>query len=160
MKKLCLLGLGLTFTLASFASLAKNSDVAIVQGSLKSEEILKTNESWDGSPLPILPAVSPEVTVVRLTIPPGAILPIHLHAVLNVGYMLAGELTVTRTKDPGGDFSDPDNVEQIIVRAGDAVVENFNTWHYGENMGTEDAQLILMYVAAPGTPQALIAPQP
>lgn len=153
-----LLGLGLTFALVSFASLAKNSGVAIAQDSLESHEILRTNESWDGSTLPVLPGISPEVTVVTLTISPGAILPVHLHTALNVAYVLAGELTVTRTKDPSGDFSDPDNVEQITVHVGDGAVETLNTWHYGENTGKENAQLLLIYVGDPSTPETLIAP--
>lgn len=90
MKQLPLFGLGLTFAILSFASLANDNDVTTEQNSLKSHEILRTHESWDGSTLPTLPAVSPEVTVVTLTIPPGTILPVHLHPVLNVAYLING----------------------------------------------------------------------
>jgi hypothetical protein len=45
------------------------------------EVLAKTASSWDGSPLPAYPDKSPEITILRITIPGGTTLPIHLHPV-------------------------------------------------------------------------------
>ncbi len=48
------------------------------------------------SPLPAYP----EVTILRIHIPPGATLPLHEHPVINAGVLLKGELTVTTQDRP------------------------------------------------------------
>ncbi len=90
------------------------------------ETLVKTNQTWDGTVLPAYPTSSPEISVLRFNIAPGAQLPPHHHPVINVAYIIKGELTVTT-----------DQGLQKQLRAGDAVVELVNQIHFGKNEGTE-----------------------
>src|SRR5487761_1922670 len=81
--------------------------------------LAKTGSSWNGSALPDYPKGRPEITVLSITIPPGAKLPLHEHPVINAGVLLSGELTV-RTEQGA----------TLHLKAGDPIVEVVNTWHY------------------------------
>ena len=83
----------------------------------------------------------PEVSVLRITIDPGVKLGSHLHALLNVGYVTRGELTVTSKEG-----------QQLVLHAGDALVELVNKYHYGENTGKEPVEIIVFYLGEKGTP--------
>lgn len=108
--------------------------------SASSSEILKKTEtSWNNMPLLQMNLTNPEVTVVRIQIPKGEKLPVHKHPILNVGYLTKGELTVHT-----------ENGEVLVLKAGDPIVEVINTWHYGESTGTEDAEIVVVYVGNKG----------
>ena len=72
-----------------------------------------------------------EFPVARITVPVGEKLPIHKHPMINVAYMLEGELTIhTETG------------ERKTFRAGEPI----DTWHFGENTGKEPVELVVTYV--------------
>lgn len=104
-----------------------------------SEILKKTEASWNNMPLLQMNLTNPEVTVVRIQIPKGEKLPVHKHPILNVGYLTKGELTVHT-----------ENGEVLVLKAGDPIVEVINTWHYGESTGTEDAEIVVVYVGNKG----------
>ncbi|TLN05344.1 cupin domain-containing protein, partial [bacterium] len=81
--------------------------------------LARTVSSWDGAALPAYPAGRPEITVLRISIPPGVKLPRHEHPVINAGVLLSGELTVVT-----------DDARTLRLKAGDPIVEVVNTWHY------------------------------
>jgi quercetin dioxygenase-like cupin family protein len=101
----------------------------------------KTSASWDGRDLPDYGSGKPEITILRIKIPPGAQLPLHKHSVINAGILLSGELTVV-TED--------NNI--IHVKAGESIVEVVNTWHYGKNEGNTPADIIVFYASTIGRP--------
>ena len=103
------------------------------------EVLHRGSESWNGVPLPAYPEGPPEITIVKLVVQPGASLPLHLHPVINGGYMLSGELTV-RTEDGA----------ETVFRAGEPVLEVVNTWHAGRNTGDTVVEAIVFYVGTPG----------
>lgn len=103
--------------------------------------LAKTSASWDQSRLPAYPAGTPEVTILRIKIPPGVQLPRHRHPVINAGVLLAGELTV---------YADGDKI--LHLQAGDSIVELVNKWHFGKNEGTETAEIIVFYAGTLDTP--------
>jgi quercetin dioxygenase-like cupin family protein len=103
--------------------------------------LAKTSSSWDGKALPDYPEGKPEVTILRITIPPKARLPVHKHPVINAGVMLKGELTVVT-----------ENKKTLHLKAGDSIVEVVNTWHYGINEGDEPAEIIVFYAGVHGAP--------
>jgi len=107
----------------------------------QAEVLSKTSTSWNGKALPDYPEGTPEVTILRVTIPPGAELPLHEHPVINAGVMLKGQLTVV-TEDG----------KALHLKAGDAIVEVVNTWHYGRNEGDEPAEIIVFYAGVQGSP--------
>jgi quercetin dioxygenase-like cupin family protein len=106
------------------------------------EVLSKTGLSWDGRNLPNYPQEKPEITILRIKIPPGATLKTHMHPVINVGVLLAGELTVISTQDN----------KTLHLKAGEPIVEVVDTWHYGKNEGSVPAEIIVFYAGAKGTP--------
>ena len=108
-------------------------------GTAQVEKLVQTQQSWDGSTLPAYAAGQPEVTVLRITIPPGATLDWHRHPVINVGYMLAGSLTVEK-----------DNGQTTTIRTGDVLPEVVSARHRGFNPGAEPAVILVFYAGTPG----------
>ena len=103
--------------------------------------LAKTTSSWNGATLPAYLTGQPEVTILKISIPPHMQLPLHQHPVINAGVLLKGELTVL-TKE-GKTFH---------LEAGDPIVEVVNTWHYGINEGNESAEIIVFYSGIQGKP--------
>ena len=103
--------------------------------------LAKTTSSWNGATLPSYPTGQPEVTILKISIPPHIQLPLHQHPVINAGVLLKGELTVL-TKEG----------KTLHLKAGDSIVEVVNTWHYGINEGDEPAEIIVFYAGVQGKP--------
>lgn len=101
----------------------------------------KSSVSWDGQDLPDYTPGKPEITILRITIPPGSQLPVHKHTVINAGVLLDGGLTV---------ISEDGKVWRL--KAGESIVELVNTWHYGRNEGDTPAEIIMVYVGKAGLP--------
>ncbi|MDZ4197854.1 MAG: cupin domain-containing protein [Kiritimatiellia bacterium] len=122
----------------------KNADLSTGETSIHKTEVevlAKSGLSWDGARLPDYPQGHPEVTLLRIVIPAGETLAMHKHPVINAGVLLRGELTV-RTEDG----------KTLHLRAGEALVEVVDTWHYGKNEGSEDAEIIVFYAGVEGSP--------
>jgi quercetin dioxygenase-like cupin family protein len=109
--------------------------------SVKVEVLVKTSVSWDGRDLPNYAKGKPEITILRINIPPKVQLPLHEHPVINAGVLLKGELTVV-TKD----------METLHLKAGDSIVEVVDKWHYGKNEGNEPAEIIVFYAGVQDAP--------
>lgn len=101
----------------------------------------KTSKSWNGTTLPNYPDGKPEVTILKITIPPKTKLELHQHPVINAGVLLKGELTViSETNDT------------LYLKAGEPIVEIVNQWHYGKNEGSMPVEIIVFYAGIKGTP--------
>jgi quercetin dioxygenase-like cupin family protein len=105
------------------------------------EKLTVSTEAWTGKKLPAYPSGQPEISILKITIPPGQRLPTHKHPVINGGVVIRGELTVTTDKG-----------EVLHVKAGQPIVEVVNEWHYGANHGTEPVELIVFYAGVKGIP--------
>jgi len=105
------------------------------------ETLAKSTSSWNGEALPGYPQGRPEVTILKLTIPPRTELPWHKHPFINAGVLLSGELTVV-TRDG----------KTLHLKAGDALVELVNTWHHGINDGDVPAEIIVFYAGIKDLP--------
>jgi quercetin dioxygenase-like cupin family protein len=116
--------------------------------SVQSIELVKSSTSWDGQPLPAYKRGRPEITILRITIPPNYTLPMHKHPVINAGVLLKGKLTVVTES---GDI--------IHLKPYDPIVEVVNTWHYGRNDGDEPAEIIVFYAGEKGMPITVIKPE-
>ncbi len=108
---------------------------------IKVDLLSKTTKSWNGSELPEYLTGKPEITILRITIPPHGQLPMHEHPVINAGVLLKGELTVVTV----------DN-DTLNLKAGDPIVEVVNKWHYGVNKGNKPAQIIVFYAGIKDKP--------
>lgn len=124
-----------------FALLLSSNVLAADLNAVQVDVLVKTSLSWDGSRLPDYSKGTPEVTILRIKIPPGVQLPLHKHAVINAGLLLNGELTVV-TEDN----------RTLHLKAGESIVEVVNKWHYGKNEGNETAEILVFYAGALDTP--------
>ena len=101
---------------------------------VESVTLAKSNKSWDGSSLPIYPKEAPEISVLKITIPAHTELPLHKHPIINAGYMLKGSLKVVT-----------DENKTLQLKAGDALIEVVDRWHYGVNEGDEPVEIVVFY---------------
>ena len=101
-------------------------------GDITTQLVIRTPNDWSGTQLPPYLSSAPEVTLMHYTIPPNAVLPIHLHPAINAAYVISGEVTVVKVD--GGEKT---------FRKGEAIVETVNTWHYGANKGSLPTELIV-----------------
>ncbi|MCW8878732.1 MAG: cupin domain-containing protein [Kangiellaceae bacterium] len=108
---------------------------------VKVEKVVQSSKSWNGNRLPTYPEGQPEVTLLKITIPPKTRLPIHKHTVINTGLLLSGELTVVSKKG-----------ENLKMKAGDPIVELVEEWHYGINETDENAVIVVFYAGVKGLP--------
>ncbi|MDB5775573.1 MAG: hypothetical protein JWP38_1706 [Herbaspirillum sp.] len=60
------------------------------------ETLVRTNASWDGVPYAPYSGGTPEMTVLKMTIPAHTELQWHTHPMPNAAYVLSGELTVEK----------------------------------------------------------------
>ena len=109
--------------------------------SAQKETLLQTTSTWDNCAYKKLKIKKPEVTVLKITIGAGEKLPMHKHDFVNIAYVKKGILTVVTDKN-----------EQITVREGECLPEIIGKYHYGENTGTEQVELIVFYIGEKGTP--------
>jgi quercetin dioxygenase-like cupin family protein len=138
------------FYTVCLALLLTNPAWALDTNPVKVEVLAKASASWDGATLPKYRKGQPEVTILKITIPPKARLPLHTHAVINAGYLLKGELTVVTEDD-----------KTLQLKAGDSIVEVVKTKHNGRNNGDEPAVIIVFYAGVQGTPiTTKVAPGP
>jgi quercetin dioxygenase-like cupin family protein len=111
------------------------------QPQIKVEQVLQTTQSWDRSPYTSYPTGQPQVTVLRITIPPNTALHWHRHPIISVGYVLSGHLTLEK-RDTG---------ERTILQPGQAVAETVQTTHRGFTTD-EPVELIVFYAGQVGLP--------
>ena len=124
-----------------FALLVSTNVLAEDATAVEVDVLAKTSMSWDGSPLPEYLKGTPEVTILRIKIPPGAQLPLHKHPIINAGVLLSGQLTV---------FTEDNRILQL--KAGDSIVEVVNKWHHGKNEGDKTAEILVFYAGVTDVP--------
>lgn len=122
------------FYVISLTIIISTSCWALDAKGVKVEELARTGLSWDGATLPDYPKGRPEITILKITVPPETELPLHKHPVINAGVLLTGELTVV-TEDN----------KTLHLKAGDSIVEVVDKWHYGKNEGDIAAEIIVFY---------------
>lgn len=103
-------------------------------GNVESVTLAKSNNSWDGSALPAYPKEAPEISVLKITIPAHTMLPLHKHPIINAGFMVKGSLKVVT-----------DANKTLYLKAGDALIEVVDRWHYGVNEGDEPVEIVVFY---------------
>ena len=106
---------------------------------IKSTELLRTSQTWDGAALPAYPSERPELRANRMIFPVGAKTGWHHHTVINYGIVEQGDLTIVCQ----------DGNERTFHQ-GEAIVEVVGTIHRGENRGNKPVILNMFYVSSPG----------
>ena len=135
---------GASTVVMSSCKSTKQAENAVV----KSEELIRTSQSWDGVELPDYLKGRPELVAVRYEFPAGKKLGWHHHPVMNYGILVQGELTII-----GQDG------KEKTVHEGETVVEMVNTIHHGENRGSKPVILYMFYLSQKGLPLAVQHPE-
>ena len=115
---------------------------------VKSVELIRTSQSWDGVALPDYLQGRPELVAVKYVFPAGQKLGWHHHPVMNYGVLVQGELTIIG-----------EDGKEKVVHEGEAVVEMVNTIHHGENRGKKDVILYMFYLSQEGMELAVQHPE-
>jgi quercetin dioxygenase-like cupin family protein len=102
--------------------------------------LLNTTTSWDNVTY-LFPQGQPQMSVLKIAIPPNSHLPVHFHPMPNIAYVQAGTLTVVRMSD----------CHSLRISAGNVLAEMVNTPHFGF-AGNEAVELIVFYAGAVGLP--------
>ena len=110
-----------------------------MSNTIQSTLLACTSQSWDGAWLPDFPDGRPELKVIRMTFPVGAVTGWHHHPVINYGLVEQGELTIVCQ----------DGTERTF-REGEPLVEVVGTIHRGENRGHKPVVLDMFYFSEPG----------
>ena len=118
------------------------------QTTVKSTELIRSSQSWDGVEMPDYPQGRPELVAMKYEIPAGQKLGWHHHPVMNYGIVVQGELTIAC----------PDGSERIF-HEGEALVEMVGTIHRGENRGTKPVVLCMFYISQKGLPISVQHPE-
>lgn len=110
-------------------------------GAAISETLLQTTQAWDGTTYRTYGIGRPEITVLRIYIPPRSSLPWHTHPVVNAGYVLTGKLFVEKQGSGA----------KRELSAGEVLPEMVDGVHRGY---TEDqsATLLVFYAGIQGKP--------
>ena len=113
-------------------------------GNAETTVLAKSDKSWDGSSLPAYPSSAPEISVLKIIIPPHTELPLHKHPIINVGYMVKGVLKVVSVEN-----------KTLILKEGDAIIEMVDKWHYRVNESDDPAEIVVVYAGEKGSAYAI-----
>jgi len=105
------------------------------------EPIIKTDTTSIGQKIVYPTFANDEVSIMKVTIPPGKSTGWHKHLFPVFAYVLQGTLTV-----------EVENRKTLQFPAGSSFSEVINTLHNGENKGKEDVVLIAFYMGEKGKP--------
>ncbi|MBV8325396.1 cupin domain-containing protein [Chryseobacterium sp.] len=108
---------------------------------IESVSLLKTTKSWDGTVYPAYPDGQPEISVLKISVPPHKALDWHKHPVINAAYVEKGEIQIERKEDGKTQW----------VKQGQVLPEMVNAAHRGKT-GDQGATLIVFYSGSPDLP--------
>lgn len=121
----------------AWASLAVAADAPAT----KSEILMKSEKSWDGAAYKSYPTGKPELTILKVSLPPHSALPWHTNPMPNASYIISGEITV-ESKATG-------KTQKLV--AGQAVPEMVDS-AYRATTGDKPVELVVFYAGAKGLP--------
>jgi quercetin dioxygenase-like cupin family protein len=110
-------------------------------------------------------AENPELALGRVTIMPGAAIPVHYHAGTQIGVVVQGELTYTVFSGEiawyrGDSLTGAPWIimpgETVVARVGDALIESPAAVHQGRNDGDVPLGIYLSTLFPTGAPHSVI----
>jgi quercetin dioxygenase-like cupin family protein len=109
-------------------------------------QLLQTTQSWDGNKYTHYVTGQPQITILRISIPPNTALNWHEHPMISAAYVVSGQLNVeirgTR--------------KLKTVHAGQTLAESVATVHRGYTTN-QPVELIVFYAGAVGLPLSINA---
>ncbi len=107
----------------------------------------------------------PELALGRVTIMPGAAIPVHYHPGTQIGVVVQGELTYSvfsgeitwyRGDAPSAAPKLIEPGETVVVRPGDALIESSGSVHQGRNDGNVPLIIYVSTLFPTGAPTSII----
>lgn len=129
------------YAFAALLVLAGAACAAPPAASVNEHKLLQTASSWDGVPYRSYPQGQPQISIVKITIPPHTALKWHRHAMPNAAYISAGEIMVEKLSDG----------RKKLFRQGETIAEIVGDTHRGRT-GEQAAELVVFYAGVPGLP--------
>jgi quercetin dioxygenase-like cupin family protein len=120
-------------------SLSSNSYAQASQ--IKVEQLLQTTHSWDGRSYLGYVKGQPQITVLKISVPPHTALDWHQHPMISIGYVLSGQITLEK-RETG---------ERRIFHAGQALAECVDAVHRGYTTD-RPVELVVFYAGTEGLP--------
>lgn len=142
MLKHCTAALVLAASIAFSATQA----AADAQGSPYIEVLVRSTKMWTGEDLPPYPTGKPELSVLKITIPPKSRLPLHMHPVMNVAYVAQGTVKIQTSEG-----------KILDLQQDDVMIEIVDIWHEGINEGDVPTHLIVFYAGVLDEPVTIYA---
>ena len=127
--------------LLTFAGALYAPAITAAEPQVEVTQLLKATHSWDGTQYGAYPQGQPEVSVLHYQIAANSSLPWHIHPVINVAYVLSGQLTVVRKRDG----------KTLVLGPGSVLPEMVNAVHRGRS-GDEPVELVVFYAGTPNVP--------
>lgn len=115
--------------------------VAAQPTAVKSEILMQSDKAWDGADYKEYATGKPELTVLKVALPPHSALPWHTNPMPNASYIISGEITV-ESKATG-------KTEKLV--AGQAVPEMVDA-AYRATTGDKPVELVVFYAGVKGQP--------
>lgn len=115
--------------------------IAQYQKEIKVEILLKTDTTVIGQKIRYPDFLNDEVTILKVTIPPGKATGWHKHEIPVFAYVLEGNLSVELEDGKVNYFHENSTISEV-----------FNAYHNGVNNGKEAVVLIAFYLGEKGKP--------
>ncbi|MUG98381.1 cupin domain-containing protein [Scytonema sp. UIC 10036] len=146
-KKWLYLGLAafMLIMLCSVSSWAREGNSEYKQD-VKLTQLLKSMTTTIGQPIEYSKIKKPEVTALKVEIPPGKETGWHKHPFPGYAYVLRGTVTL-----------EIEGNKQFRFEPGSAFVEVLNTLHNGKNLGNEPVTILVFFTAEAGQPYTIRA---
>jgi quercetin dioxygenase-like cupin family protein len=109
------------------------------KGEIIIEQVLKSDTTSIGQKIVYPQVQDAEVTIAKITFPPGSSTGWHKHDIPVFAYVMQGELTVELEEG-----------RIVHFKQGSSFAEVFDTFHNGINNGKEDLVLIAFYMGEKG----------
>lgn len=103
--------------------------------------VVDSTASWEGVKYEPYPSGQPKLTLLKITIPPHTALPWHHHPIVNIAYVISGELTI----------EDRLSKKTLKLKSGEAFPESVGSSHRGVT-GEQEAVVIVAYAGVEGVP--------
>jgi quercetin dioxygenase-like cupin family protein len=110
------------------------------------DQLLQATRSWDGSEYTRYVNGQPQITILRISIPPNTALDWHEHPMISAGYVVSGQITL-ETRGTR---------ERKTLHAGQALAESVDTVHRGYTT-QQPVELVVFYAGAVGLPLSVKA---
>jgi quercetin dioxygenase-like cupin family protein len=131
----------LTTIAATFATISQSLSSTVPTVPTKIVTILKSSVNDAGQAIRYPQGGVPEVTMLRVEIPPGRETGWHTHPVPSFAYVISGTLTVALK-----------NGRQLRFTASQGLAESVDVLHDGKNLGATPVELVVVYLGEKSHP--------